>query len=71
MHSVVHTLGRRVGGGGGCRFGGCLGVLGCFADIKESLAGYIISSVGSLAIGTLEYCVGAGLSSYLVSSAGV
>ena len=71
MQRVVHTLGRGVGGGGGRRFGGCLGVLGCFADVNESLAGCSIGSVGSLAIGTLEYCMSAGLSSCLASGAGV
>ena len=63
MQRVVHTSGRGVGGGGGRRFRGCLGILGCFADVNESLAGCSIGSVGSLAIGTLEYCMGAGLSS--------
>ena len=71
MPRVVHTLGRSIGRGGGRRFGGCVGVLGCFVDVNESLAGCSISSVGSLAIGTFEYCVGAGLSSCLASSAAV
>ena len=67
----MNTLGRGVGGGGGHRFGGCLGVLGCFADVNEYLAGCSIGSVGSLAIGTLEYSMGAGLSSCQASGAGV
>ena len=71
MPRVVHTLGRSIGGGGGRRFGGCIGVLGCFVDVNESLAGCSIGSVGSLAISTLEYCVGAGLSGCLASGAGV
>ena len=71
MPRVVHTLGRCIGGGGGHSFGGCIGVLGCFVDVNESLAGCSIGSVGSLVIGTLEYCVGAGLSGCLASGAGV
>ena len=71
MPRVVHTLDRSIGGGGGRRFGGCIGVLGCFVDVNEGLAGCRIGSVGSLAFGTLEYCMGAGLSSCLASSAGV
>ena len=71
MLRVVHTLGRCIGGGGGRSFGGCIGVLECFVDVNESLAGCSIGSVGSLAIGTLEYCVGAGLSSCLASATGV
>ena len=71
MPRVVHKLGRSVVGGGGRRFGGCIVVLGCFVDVKESLAGCSIGSVGSLAIGTYEYCVGAGLSGCLASAAGV
>ena len=68
---VVHTLGRSIGEGGGCRFGGCVGVLRCFVDVNESLAGCSIISVGSLAIGIPEYCVGAGLSGCLASGAAV
>ena len=71
MPRVVHTLGRSIGGGGGHRFGGCIGILGVFVDVNKSLAGCSIGSVGSLAIGTLEYCVGTGLSSCLASGAGV
>ena len=71
MQRVVRTLGRGVGGGGGHRFGVRLGVLGCFVDVNESLAGCSIGSVGSLAIGTLEYCMGAGLPRCLASGAGV
>ena len=71
MQRVLHTLGRSIGAGGGCRFGGCLSVLGCFADVNGSLADYSIGSVGCLAIGILEYCVGAGLSGCLASIAGV
>ena len=71
MRTVVHTLGRSIGVGGCRRFGGCFGVLGCFVDINESLAGCSIGSLGSLAIGTLEYCVAARLSSCLTSGAGV
>ena len=67
----MHTLVRSIGGGGGCRFGGCIGVIGCFVDVKEGLAGCSIGSVGSLAIGSLEHCVGAGLSGCLASGAGV
>ena len=51
MQRVVHTLGRSIGGGGGRRFGGGLGVLGCFVDVNESLAGCINGSVGSLCNG--------------------
>ena len=71
MPRVVRTLGRSIGGGGGRRFGGCVGVLGCFVDVNQSLAGCSIGSVGSPAIGTLKYCVGAGLSGCLASGAGV
>ena len=39
----------------GFRFGGCVGVLGCFVDVDESLAGCSIGSAESLAIGTLDY----------------
>ena len=71
MPRVVHTLARSIGGGGGRRFGGCIGILGCFVHVNESLAGCSIGSVGCLAIGTLEYCVGAGLSGCLASGAAV
>ena len=71
MPRVVHTLGRSIRGGGGRSFGGCIGILGYFVDVNESLAGCSIGSVGSLAIATLEYCVGAGLSGCLGSGAGV
>ena len=67
----MHTFGGSVVGEGGRRFVGCLEVLGCFADVNDSLAGCLIGSVGSLAIGTLECCVGAGLCSSLASSASV
>ena len=52
MLRVVHRLGRCIGRGGGRSFGDCIGVLGCFVDVNESLAGCSIGSVGSLAIGT-------------------
>ena len=71
MLRIVHTFGRSIGGGGGRRFEGCIGILGCFVDVNESLAGCSIGSVGSLAIGTLEYCVGAGLSGCQASGSGV
>ena len=71
MLRVVHRLGRCIGRGGGRSFGDCIGVLGCFVDVNESLAGCSIGSVGSLAIGTLEYCVGGGLSGCLASGAGM
>ena len=67
----MHILGRCIGGGGGRSFGGCIGVLGCFVDVNESLAGCSIGSVWSLANGTPEYCVGAGLSGCLASGAAV
>ena len=71
MLRVVHTLGRCIWGGGGRSVGGCIGVLGCFVDVNEGLAGCSIGSVGSLANGTLEYCMGAGLSGCLANGAGV
>ena len=71
MSRVVHTLGRCIGGGGGRSFGGCIGILGYFVDVNDCLAGCSIGFVGALAIGTLEYCEGAGLSGCLASGAGV
>ena len=61
----MHTLGRSIKGVGDRRFRGCFGILGCFVDVNESLAGCSIGSVGSLVISTLEFSVGAGLSDCL------
>ena len=69
MIKVVHTLGRGVWGGCGCRVVGGFVVFGCFVDIKEGLAGGGIPFVWSLAVGAFENSVGAVLSSDLAGGA--
>ena len=69
MIKVVHTLGVDFWGGDGRSVGGGFGVFGCFVDIKESLAGGGVGFVSTLAIGTFECSVGAGLSSCLAGRA--
>ena len=69
MIKVVHTLGLDFWGGDGRSVGGGFVVFGCFVDIKETLAGGGVGFVWTLAIGTFECSVGAGLSSCLAGRA--
>lgn len=56
-------------GGDGRWVGGGFVVSGSFVDINQGLAGRGVGFVWSLAVGTLEDCVGAGLSSCLAGRA--
>ena len=71
MIKVVHTLGRGLWGGSSHRVEGGSVVFGGFVDIKEGLAGRGVGFVRTLAIGTFENGVGAGLSSYLAGGSDV
>ena len=65
MIKVVHTIGLDSWGGDGGSGGGGFVVFGCLVDIKECLAGVGVRFVWTLAIGTFECSVGAGLSTCL------